>query len=417
MAERSKTLLTWTLRIVGVALLVWVLATQVQWLDQVRFVDGSTAEGTVEAGPSVGTYRVLGAGPDRAVPFPVADISTRSYGGQDVPDITYGAKTLLRRLGDSVGMLIGVLLGLAVLVVLTAFRWMLLLRGLALPVPFTRCMRLTFIGGFFNLAVPGATGGDLVKAWYAHKEAKSRYPDLKGVGTKAVLSVFVDRFVGLFGLVVFAACVLLVTARGPAYEVPRIVVLSILALGVAAGIVVISRRIRRALGLAWLVRKLPFQNLMEELRTAASLYRGRVPTLLAAMGISLFNHATNATACYFLAQALGIEGISLGAAMALVPLANLLSAIPLLPGGWGVGELAFAYFFGQIGVPATEAVGLSVVFRLAVLGVNLPGGLLWIFWKGHPSTETITADVEAAAARAAALDTSGPADAAPEENA
>jgi uncharacterized protein (TIRG00374 family) len=125
-----------------------------------------------------------------------------------------------------------------------------------------------------------------------------------------------------------------------------------------------------------------------------------VPTLGTALGISLVNHATNATACYFLAQALGIEGVSLGAALALVPLANLLSAIPLLPGGWGVGELAFAYFFGQVGVPATEAVGLSVVFRLAVLGVNLPGGLLWIFWRGHPSTEKIAADVEAVTARA-----------------
>ena len=52
-------------------------------------------------------------------------------------------------------------------------------------------------------------------------------------------------------------------------------------------------------------------------------------------------------------------------------------------------------------MPPTEAVGLSVVFRLAVLGVNLPGGVLWIFWRGHPSTATIAAEVEVAASHVA----------------
>jgi len=405
-ADQAKTALTWALRLIGVGVLVWVLATQVQWHDELVLASGESRVGVVVLRTD-GVYEFTPRD-DRADdpfgtalrPYTVRDLATRAYGTSEVPDVRYGARTLLARLGDRSSTVILVLLGLAALVVFTAFRWMLLLRGVGIRIPFLRCQRLTFIGGFFNLAVPGATGGDIVKAWYARKEARSRYAGEQGIGTKAVLSVFVDRFVGLFGLVVFAAGVLMIAAHGEAYDVPRLVVFGVLAGGVAAAVLVLSRPIRRALGLSWLMRRLPFQGLMGELRGAAGLYRNHGGTVGVAMLISLFNHATNATACYFLAQALGIEGISLGAAMALVPLANLLSALPLLPGGWGVGELAFAYFFGQIGVPATEAVGLSVVFRLAVLGVNLPGGLLWIFWKGHPSTETITADVEAAAVRA-----------------
>lgn len=405
--DRRKTALTWILRLLGVSLLAWLLATQLQWHDRVTLTDGSTRDGTVEVLSDGNVSVRTGEDAAAATVIPRAQVATRAYGGQDVADVTYGAYTLMRRLGESLGTVVTVLLVLTLLVVLTGFRWQLLMRGVGIEMPFLRAVRLTFIGGFFNMAVPGSTGGDFVKAWYARKEAKSRYPEREGVGTHAILSVFVDRFVGLFGLVVFAAGVLLFAARGDAFDVPRIVVVSVFAVGCMAGIVVISPRVRRALGLSWIVQRLPFQGVLSELRAAASLYRDHKGTLTAAMAISLFNHAGNATCCWLLAQALGIEGVTLGHAMALVPIANLLSAIPLLPGGWGVGELAFAYFFGLVGVPPTEAIGLSVVFRLAVLGVNLPGGLLWILWRGHASTDTITADMESAAARVAAT---------PEEN-
>ena len=421
MGQQSRTALTWSWRLVGVGLLVWVLATQLQWDDQIVGTDGAVYRGHIHAG--VPDYGITLSGYEGAKGIPVGsyvqigrqDVAVRVYGRREVPDITYGARTLFRRLGEELPTLLLVLAGLAALVGFTALRWKLLLLGVGLRMPLLRVTKLSFIGGFFNLAVPGSTGGDFVKAWYAQKEARARYAGSHGVGTKAVLSVFVDRFLGLFGLGVFAAGVLLVTARGDAYEVPRMVVLGVLGAGVAACVILLSRGVRRVLGLSWLVRRMPFQGVLAELRGAASLYRNHLPTLGVALVISLFNHAANATACYFLARALGIEGVTLGAAMALVPIANLLSAIPLLPGGWGVGELAFAYFFGLVGVPATEAVGLSVVFRLAVLGVNLPGGLLWIFWKGHPSTETIAAEVGVAAAHSLADGSSPSSHEAPQE--
>lgn len=402
MSDRAKPLLTWGLRLLGVGLLAWVLATQVQWLDRVTLLDGSAKTGAIHIDDAGAIVVAPEHGADSgAVRIPAEVVAVRTYGGQDVPDVTYGARTLLGRLQERLGVVALVLAVLTFLVILTGARWRLLLRGVGIEMPLLRAVRLTFIGGFFNMAVPGSTGGDFVKAWYARKDAKARYPERVGVGTHAILSVFVDRFVGLFGLVLFAAGALVFGARGEAFDVPRLVVLAVLAVGTAAGVVVLSRGVRRALGLSWLVQRLPLQHVLAELRAAAGLYRGHKGALGVAMGISLFNHAGNATCCWLLAQALGIEGISLGTAMALVPIANLLSAIPLLPGGWGVGELAFAYFFGLVGVPPTEAIGLSVVFRLAVLGVNLPGGLLWVLWKGHASTDTISADMESASAHVA----------------
>ena len=403
MTERSTTVLHWALRLLGLGLLAWLLATQVQWEDRVTLVDGSTRSGVVTL-TSEGDVRVVAdtdASEDAAEVVPAASVAVRTYGEEEVPDIHYGARTLLGRLKERLGTVALVLAVLTLLVVLTGYRWKMLMRGVAIDMAFLRAVRLTFIGGFFNIAVPGATGGDLVKAWYARKDAKARYPERTGVGTHAVLSVFVDRFVGLFGLVVFAAGVLLFAAHGEAFHVPRLVVLGVLGCGLLGAVLALSGRTRRALGLSWIWSRLPGQTVLAELRAAAGLYRDHKTTLVFALLVSLFNHAGNATCCWLLARALGIDGVTLGGAMALVPLANLLSAIPLLPGGWGVGELAFAYFFGLVGVPPTEAIGLSVVFRLAVLGVNLPGGLLWLLWKGHASTETIAADMESVTARVA----------------
>ncbi len=402
MPDRSKLALHWILRLLGLGLLVWLLVTQVQWEDRVALVDGSARMGaiTLDAGGDVLVATAPGA-EATAERIPRGEVAVRPYGDGEVPDIAYGARTLLGRLEARLGTVVVVLLVLTLLVILTGFRWRILMRGVAIDMAFLRAVRLTFIGGFFNIAVPGATGGDLVKAWYARKDAKARYPERQGVGTHAILSVFVDRFVGLFGLVVFAAGVLLFAAHGEAFRVPRIVVLCVLGAGLVGGALVLSARLRGMLGLSWLMGRLPGQGILAELRAAAGLYRHHKGALALAMLVSLFNHAGNATCCWLLAQALGIEGVTLGSAMALVPLANLLSAIPLLPGGWGVGELAFAYFFGLVGVPPTEAIGLSVVFRLAVLGVNLPGGVLWLLWKGHASTDTMAADMESATARVA----------------
>ena len=45
-----------------------------------------------------------------------------------------------------------------------------------------------------NVELPGSTGGDVVKAWYAARQAPSRR-------TAAVMSVIVDRIVGLLALI------------------------------------------------------------------------------------------------------------------------------------------------------------------------------------------------------------------------
>jgi hypothetical protein len=320
--------LRWGLRLLGVGLVALVLATQVEWAE-----------------------------------LPV----------------------LLARLATGIPATAGAILLLVAMVVLTAWRWRILVRALELPMELGAGIRLTFVGAFFNLAVPGSTGGDFVKAWYAARAS--------GAGVKAVVSVFADRAIGLFGLALFAAGALWFGPPHAGYGAARGVAAGVLVGGTALGFLLLSRRVRRGIGLSRLLRRLPFQRVLAEADEALRLYRRRGRTIGIALLVSLVNHAGTAVACWLLAGALGIEGVSLPIALALLPVANLLSAIPLLPGGWGVGELAFAWLFGAVGVPPTEAVTLSVVYRLANLLAGLPGGVLWTLHRDRPDMAEMEREV------------------------
>lgn len=370
----------------GLALVAWILSGQLHWQDTLRLRGGEELTGHVTL-EEAGAWRVdLPEGGERRVAE--AEVGTRGTGGQQVPDVDWGLRTLGLRLGGHLGIVAAVLLIYLGLFVLTAWRWRLLMRAVDLRLSMAWATRLTFIGAFFNTAIPGATGGDVVKAYYAAKET--------GRGTRAVLSVFVDRISGLLGLAVLAGLVLLVAPGGAGYGPARTVVAIVLGVSFLGLAVLATPALRRALGVGRLVGKLPFQTLLTEVRAALTLYRDRPVALLVALAASVLNHAAASFTVWLLARALGIEGLGLGMALALVPVANLFAAIPLLPGGWGVGELAFAYLFGQVGIPPTEAIGLSVVYRLSILAASLPGGVIWLFWRGRPTKEAILHEVDEA---------------------
>jgi uncharacterized protein (TIRG00374 family) len=360
--------------------------TQVRWRDEVTVVsEGGAPERLVGRVARVeGGYEVRGDdGVVRAVRD--AEVETRTFGGKPIPSVAYGFPTLARRLSTSVPTVALVLAGLFALAIVTAWRWSWLVHALGLALSAADAVRYTLYGIFFNLVVPGATGGDVVKAYYAARRT--------GVPTKAVVSVFVDRAVGLFALVLLAGGILFLGPDREGYAVPRAIVGTVLGGVLLFVALVLSRRARRALGLSALLKRLPFRHVWVEVDAAFVLYRRHPASLGLGILVSLGNHAVSAGCAWLLAGALGLEEVGLAAALAIVPVVSLLSAVPLLPGGWGVGEMAFAFFFAPLGVAPSEAVGWSVVYRLSILATGLPGGVLWLLARGHPGRAEMAAAV------------------------
>ncbi|MGO8920853.1 MAG: lysylphosphatidylglycerol synthase domain-containing protein [Stellaceae bacterium] len=68
-----------------------------------------------------------------------------------------------------------------------------------------------------------------------------------------------------------------------------------------------------------------------------------------------------------------------------VPVALLMTALPVSIAGWGVREAAFVVGFGFVGLPASDALALSLLLGLVQTLVRLPGGLVWLATNSRSS--------------------------------
>src|SRR5436853_1999463 len=243
--------------------------------------------------------------------------------------------TILGRLDDQPLYLIGAFLFLALAYLTAILRWKLLLRAQGLVVTYMRALKLTFIGFFFNNVLPGLTGGDIVKAVMIAQDHPEERP-------AAVGTVIVDRVLGLIVLALMSAGVLVFTFDK--YREAAIAVFGFLGVTAVALVLFFSRRVRRAIRLDELMKRLSGAGILKKLDRAFFLYRSQKKTVLEAVALSVVSHCGNigAIVCFGLGIGLdksaGLEGNPVVAYLATVPIILIVSSIPLLPGGWGVGE-------------------------------------------------------------------------------
>src|SRR6202035_1444589 len=81
---------------------------------------------------------------------------------------------------------------------ITAWRWKLLLEAQEIWLPYGRAWGLTMVGMLFNVVIPGAVGGDLIKGYYITRAASGRK-------SHAATTILMDRVVGLIGLLFLGA--------------------------------------------------------------------------------------------------------------------------------------------------------------------------------------------------------------------
>ncbi len=250
--------------------------------------------------------------------------------------------------------------------VVTSFRWHALLAAVDIAIPLGRVFTLNMVGGFYNTFMPGSTGGDALKAWYASKHTPFR--------TRAVMSVLVDRVIGLLALIVVGGL-----AAATQWEVPacRKVALGAAALCAvtAAGLAVFyNPTLHRLTGLDFVLKRLPMQKLVRSAVDTMHLY-GRRPTLgVWALLVSLPVHGAVISSAMFAGMAFGLP-LHWAYYWVAVPVIVLAGAIPISPQGAGVME-GFAVLLTQHqGVTVSQAFALTMSIRMVQILWNLTGGL------------------------------------------
>lgn len=250
---------------------------------------------------------------------------------------------------------------------IAALRWWMLLASARIELSFGKCFRLTFIGQFFNTVVPGLTGGDIVKAFLVARHTDRR--------AEAVVSVFVDRILGLIALALLAGVAVLFVAR----EQPAVAwsVLAFVAAMIGGLALFFSRPLRRLLRLEERLARLPGGGLVRKVDEAVFVYRFRLGTVGWSLLLSFVNHLVTIAGVCLIGVALANEAqrASLLDLLVIYPVVGVISAVPIAPAGLGIGEGLFGSFYAMFGRSYDIGVLTSVIYRLTFIGWSLLGGI------------------------------------------
>jgi glycosyltransferase 2 family protein len=258
-------------------------------------------------------------------------------------------------------------------------RWQLLLRAQGIHLSAFRAIWLTAAGTFFNTFLPGATGGDVLKAWYVSQAAPTKK-------AHAILSIVVDRGIGLFGLLILAGTSVLLYSS-VLFRIPETKPIAIFVLATLASlIIVIFMLFQRKRFIAWPIAQwiwkwMPAKELFKKLAESIDLYETHPFALSGALAISISVHCVIVLAAYFIGQAIHLQGVGILQYYVYCPLINAFAAIPATPGGLGLREKAFQFFFSLDKVPEAQSLALSLLFYAGTLIVGILCGIVYTVTK------------------------------------
>jgi uncharacterized membrane protein YbhN (UPF0104 family) len=244
-------------------------------------------------------------------------------------------------------------------VLLAFLRWYLLVRAVDLPFRLRDALRLGFIGSLFNFVIPGAIGGDFVRAAYLCREQRRT--------ARPIASVIVDRLAGLEGLFLLALLAGAIGWSGLEPPVRRLVTAAAIATGVTSLI----------LGAAFLPHgRIGRSKRRAELAAVGDSYRARFPVVVVGVAMGCVTHVLNVVAFYAVSRAVFPSIPGLAEHFLIVPLVLFTTAIPLPFGALGVTEQVSSRLF-RLADSSGGAVGM-MAFRLLQLGGALIGGAVYL---------------------------------------
>ncbi len=355
MTDRARRLLWNVLRVVLTAAFIFVVVRMI------RFHDYAHIEGQ---GDTTEVAKVEPRG--GRVTLHWKDGRTSEHAAKDVSERP-GFLTLFERTRK--GLFFALMIAILVPIFGMAVRWWLLLRGHGFAVPLGRIFFVTYAGIFFNNFLPGSVGGDLARMVLA-----SSGEDRKAA---VVGTVLLDRVIGLAAMIVLGAgCLAPFAGR---FEDRRLVhvVYGLLAAMLLAYLLYFNPFVR-----SWIRDRMPFrekiQKTVQELDGVFRSAKEKKGLVAQAALISVAAQAASILVIYGLSRAMGIRGAELWAFFVFEPIIFIVTAVPLSVGGWGVQEWAYAFLFGTFtGMDPSQAIALSVLYKLSLILVSVPGGVLF----------------------------------------
>jgi len=247
---------------------------------------------------------------------------------------------------------------------MAAGRWFLIMQRIGFKQSFSFYLGSYFKGAFFNQGLPTSIGGDGLRVLDCTRNGRTE---------DAFYGVFIDRIVGLAGLLLLNIVALLYNRTILPQKITALllVILTLLLIGIAS---------------LFFIRNIAFFSRGRFLshlgRLSERYYQVYSSPLSAAIqiGLSVVTHLLAMAAFFILGQAMGLD-YPLSVYLVLVPPVVLLIILPVSLAGWGIREGALVGFFLLIGADKAKVVSFSLLYGLTALTASLPGLLVYLKQK------------------------------------
>jgi glycosyltransferase 2 family protein len=264
-------------------------------------------------------------------------------------------------------------------IILSGYRWWSLLSKTSLILSKFRALLIHWIGLLFNCILPGALGGDIIKGLYIIREnpETSRTPILT--------SILLDRIIGMTGLFLIAGigCALQFNSliKNPSLHSVLLVVVSLIA-GTFSMLSLVFmgdkalERLRQTFFIGSFLRIQIIKKILDTFR----LYKSHPLTIVKCLLLSILIQSIAITYIWFIVQHLNPnQQVPFSGFIAILPLAILFTALPLAPGGIGVGHLAFDRMFAMIGI--SNGADVFNIYLVGTIALNMSGIIPYLLLK------------------------------------
>lgn len=260
-----------------------------------------------------------------------------------------------------------------VITLFAVWRWVVLLHARGLYIPFGYGVSLYLIGMFFSYALPGSVSGDLIRGYYLVQDYPGRKMD-------SVLSVLIDRVLGLYSFFLFT---LIAVAWDFDFVMSheQIRWVALLCLFIFLGmtgffLLSFSTRLYKMSGLGYLVKRIaPLHKVMEGFQRFGKDRR----IIAISLGASLLAQLLTMVFFYQIAVIMGETDITWKAVFFAVPMGFVMTAVPIAPAGVGVGQVAFLYLFQTyVGHPTGFGATAITAYQLTVALYAIIGALFYL---------------------------------------
>jgi len=336
--------------------------------------------------------------------MPKAKVRNNKYISYLLRFAVAGAALYLAFRGEDLGRVAEVLLGLNLWIFAAALvayiigqlifvaRWSLLLKVQSIKIGFWPAVRLHFLGLFYNNCLPGAIGGDLPRAWYVTKHTDKKL--------EAVLSVFVDRVIGLTGMLIMAfGCYWFIPEEsrkeGFSFSLEldffrRLIEYRWIFIWIGTVLVIIitffvsssNGRIFLSRGIELFCRR--GTSILKKLRDSIRIYCNKWLAITYALLLTFCCQGLHVVAMWLIGREIGIT-VPAKYYFIFFPISWLLGAVPISVGGLGIMEGWLKIMFMRVGtMSSNNALALALCQRLIMLFASLPGAVIHLIGAHLP---------------------------------